>query len=79
MDELAVKYEANGQEITLTKDDVKKYLVSGDASKVTDKELKMFLELCKAQGLNPFLREAYLIIRERIEHRDGKRRIYEKG
>lgn len=61
MDELAVKYEANGQEITLTKDDVKKYLVSGDASKVTDKELKMFLELCKAQGLNPFLREAYLI------------------
>lgn len=61
MNELAVRYEVNGQEVVLTKDDVKKYLVSGNADKVTDKELKLFMELCKAQGLNPFLKEAYLI------------------
>lgn len=56
--ELMVKYETNGQEITLTQSDVKKFLVTGDADKVTDKELKLFLELCKAQKLNPFLKEA---------------------
>lgn len=61
MNELAVRYEVNGQEVVLTKDDVKKYLVSGNADKVTDKEFKLFMELCKAQGLNPFLKEAYLI------------------
>ena len=59
--ELMVKYETNGQEITLTQSDVKNFLVTGDADKVTDKEFKLFMELCKAQKLNPFLREAYLI------------------
>lgn len=59
--ELMVKYEAGGQEIQLTQSDVKNFLVTGDADKVTDKEFKLFLELCKAQKLNPFLREAYLI------------------
>lgn len=59
--ELMVKYETGGQEITLTQSDVKNFLVTGDADKVTDKEFKLFMELCKAQKLNPFLREAYLI------------------
>ncbi len=59
--ELMVKYETNGQEITLTQSDVKNFLVTGDAEKVTDKEFKLFMELCKAQKLNPFLKEAYLI------------------
>lgn len=59
--ELMVRYETGGQEITLTQNDVKNFLVTGDPEKVTDKELKLFLELCKAQRLNPFLREAYLI------------------
>lgn len=59
--ELMVRYETGGQEITLTQNDVKNFLVTGDPEKVTDKELKLFLELCKAQKLNPFLREAYLI------------------
>ena len=58
---MAVSYELNGEQVQLTQEDVKKYLVSGDANKVTDKEFKMFMELCKAQKLNPFLREAYLI------------------
>lgn len=56
-----VKYETDNGEVTLSKDIVKRYLVSGDASKVTDQEVMMFIQLCKYQNLNPFLREAYLI------------------
>lgn len=56
-----VKYETDNGEVTLSKDIVKKYLVSGDPSKVTDQEVMMFIQLCKYQNLNPFLREAYLI------------------
>lgn len=55
------KYNTGGAEIALNDDIVKRYLVSGDPSKVTDAEVKMFTELCKAQRLNPFLREAYLV------------------
>ena len=44
----------------LTAETVKNYLVSGNGS-VTDQETLMFIELCKAQKLNPFIREAYLI------------------
>ena len=44
----------------LTADTVKNYLVSGNGA-VTDQEVLMFIELCKAQHLNPFIREAYLI------------------
>lgn len=56
-----VKYETDNGEVTLSKDIVKKYLVSGDSSKVTDQEVMMFIQMCKYQNLNPFLREAYLI------------------
>lgn len=56
-----IKYETDNGEVTLSKDIVKRYLVSGDASKVTDQEVMMFIQLCKYQNLNPFLREAYLI------------------
>lgn len=59
MTDLAV-YEANGKEIELSKDTVKQYLVSGNG-KVSDQEVVMFMELCKYQELNPFLKEAYLI------------------
>lgn len=44
----------------LTAETVKNYLVSGNGN-VTDQEVLMFIELCKAQHLNPFIREAYLI------------------
>lgn len=55
-----VKYEVNGQQIQLSPDIIRKYLVSGDG-RVTDQEVMMFLSLCKYQKLNPFLREAYLV------------------
>jgi len=55
-----VKYQTSKGEITLTPPIVRKYLVSGQGN-VTDQEIMMFMALCKFQGLNPFLREAYLI------------------
>lgn len=48
---------ANLPAVELTPEIVKKY-INPDA---TDQEIFFFIQLCKAQGLNPFLREAYLI------------------
>jgi phage recombination protein Bet len=55
------EYEVNGDKITLTPSIIKRYLVSGTPNSVTDEEVVMFMQICKAQKLNPFLREAYLI------------------
>lgn len=56
----SVKYEAAGAPIELTLMDVKNYLVSGNADRITNQEIGMFLKLCEGQQLNPFLKEAYL-------------------
>ena len=56
-----VVYQTEQGEVRLTPEIVKKYLVNGDADKVTDQEVMMFMQMCRYQGLNPFLREAYLI------------------
>lgn len=56
-----VTFVANGVNVTLTPDTVRKYLVSGDSSRVTMQELVMFINLCKFNGLNPWLKEAYCI------------------
>lgn len=47
--------ENNRRELTI--EDVKKYI----CPEATNQEIVLFIELCKAQGLNPFIREAYLI------------------
>lgn len=44
----------------LTADTVKKYLVRGGGN-VTEQEIAYFIELCKAQRLNPFIGDAYLV------------------
>lgn len=54
-------YNTSHGEVKLSPGIVRKYLVSGDPSAVTDQEVVMFMAMCKFQGLNPFLREAYLI------------------
>lgn len=59
--EQAVKYEANGMEITLTPQIVRNYLVSGNKEAVTMQELAMFINLCKFSKLNPWAKEAYCI------------------
>lgn len=55
-----VSFEVNGEEVKLTGNTVKNYLVRGNGE-ITDQELVMFINLCKYQKLNPFLNEAYLV------------------
>ena len=57
--EIAVVYSVDDQEIKLTQKIVSEYLANG--TQVTMPEFKMFTSLCKARGLNPFLKEAYII------------------
>lgn len=57
--ELAKYKDASGQEITITDVDVVRVFCDNPA--VTQREVKLFVELCKAQRLNPFIREAYLV------------------
>lgn len=50
-----------GKPVSISPNDVRNYLVSGDSEKVTIKEIMMFMNLCKFNGLNPWLKEAYCI------------------
>ena len=59
--EIAVVYEVDGEQIKLTPSIVQNYIVGKDNGKITAPEFKMFTSLCKARGLNPFLKEAYCI------------------
>ena len=54
-------FMAGNMEVKLTPQIVRDYLVAGDPKSVTFQELAMFINLCKFQGLNPWLREAYLV------------------
>lgn len=58
--ELTVIYNVDGNEIKLTPSIVQNYIVGTDAQ-ITMPEFKFFTELCKARGLNPFLKECYCI------------------
>lgn len=57
----AVTYNAGGEDIKLNPRIVRQYLVSGRAEHVSDEECVLFMAVCKAQKLNPWLKEAYLI------------------
>lgn len=48
-----------GETLKLDKETVVKYITNG--TQVTDPEFNMFFQLCKTYGVNPFLKEAYLI------------------
>lgn len=55
-----VKYTSDsGQEITLTQGIVAQYIANNQ--NVTPQEFMAFAALCKNYGLNPFIREAYMI------------------
>lgn len=60
MNALMAKFQVDGKEVLLDSETVKNQLVNGNGN-VTDQEVAMFINLCKYQGLNPFVREAYLI------------------
>lgn len=62
MDNEMMVYETSLGQVKLSGEDVKKYLVRGNANNVTDGEVVMFMAMCKAQKLNPFVTgECYLI------------------
>lgn len=56
----AVEYKVGEETVKLSPAIIRNYLVSGNGE-VTDQEVVMFLNLCRYQHLNPFLKEAYLI------------------
>lgn len=57
-----VVYESrDGQEIKLSFDTVRRYLVSGKPEFVTDQEIVLYMGTCKARGLNPFKKDCYLV------------------
>lgn len=55
-----IEYKCGEETVKLSPSIVRNYLVNGNGA-VTDQEVTMFLNLCRFQHLNPFLREAYLI------------------
>lgn len=55
-----VEYKCGEETVKLSPSIIRNYLVNGNGT-VTDQEIGMFLNLCRFQHLNPFLREAYLI------------------
>lgn len=56
-----IEFRVAGGLVKLNPTIVRKYLVHGKAELVTDTEIVMYMQLCKYQGLNPFLRDCYLI------------------
>lgn len=57
---LAVRYDCGGQMVALDDSTVRNYLTKGDGN-VTDQDVMLFLKLCEAQKLNPFIGEVHLI------------------
>ena len=55
-----VSFDTAFGQVQITPDDVVRYLVKGGGN-VTEQEIKLFMELCKYQKLNPFVGEAYAI------------------
>jgi len=60
LEKTIVEYESGNTTVKLSPAIVRNYLVNGNAH-VTNEEIVMFIQLCRAQRLNPFIREAYLI------------------
>ena len=57
-----VEYRSrDGQQIKLSPSIIKRFLVSGKSELVTDQELYLYMGVCKARGMNPFTRDAYLV------------------
>lgn len=62
IEERSITYTAaDGQEVRLTPELVKKYLVQGNSELVTMQELSYFLNICRARRLNPLVKDCYLI------------------
>jgi len=63
-----VSYEVNGETVNLSFQIVRNYLTRGQAA-VSDAEVIQFIALCRANQLNPFVGDAYLV---KYTPRDGR-------
>lgn len=63
-----VSYEVNGETVNLSFQIVRNYLTRGQAA-VTDAEVIQFISLCRANQLNPFIGDAYMV---KYTPRDGR-------
>lgn len=57
---LEVSYQVGTEKVILNSEVVRNYLVSG-GGQVTDQEIIFYMKLCKARGLNPWIKDCYLI------------------
>ena len=55
-----VTYQVNGEDVNLSFQIVRNYLTKGSAS-VSDAEVIQFISLCRANQLNPFIGDAYMV------------------
>lgn len=55
-----VTYQVNGEDVNLSFQIVRSFLTRGSAA-VTDAELVQFISLCRANLLNPFIGDAYMV------------------
>lgn len=55
-----VEYKCGDETVKLSQNIVRNFLVSGNGN-VTDQEIVLFINLCRFQHLNPYLKEAHLI------------------
>lgn len=74
--QFAVTYMAGNTEIRLDEGTVFNYLVSGNKNSVTQQEIVLFMKMCEHQGLNPFLKETYLV---KYSASDSAQHIIGKG
>lgn len=57
-----IEYRAkDGQNVELTFETIKRFLVQGKPELVSNQEMVFFMGICKARGLNPFAKDCYLI------------------
>ena len=55
-----VTYQVNGEDVNLSFQIVRNYLTRGQAA-VSDAEVIQFISLCRANQLNPFIGDAYMV------------------
>lgn len=58
--ESVTEFQVGNDKVILSPSIVRNYLTNGNGT-VTDQEVNYFVHLCRGQGLNPFLKEIYLI------------------
>jgi len=56
-----VTYQVNGEDVNLSFHIVRNFLTRGNGNSVTDAELVQFISLCRANQLNPFIGDAYMV------------------